>query len=467
VDFRGESVADLAERVREKDVSARELTSAALERIDRLDGELRAFVALDPEGALEQAAAIDQRVSEGDPVGPLAGIPLGVKDLDDAKGFVTTHGSPIHADDAPSTRDSVLVARLRAAGCVVLGKTNTPEFGHRADTTNPIFGATRSPWDPARSPGGSSGGAGAALASGMVPLATGSDGGGSIRIPSAVCGLSGIKTSLGRVPAGGPSAPNWHDLSVKGPMTRRIRDAALVLDAVVGPEPTDLASLPLPSEPWFPHLHEPEPPTRVAWSATLGYARVDAEVAAVCEQAVRSLEATGVEVVEVDTVWPEDPVGTWLSLAATYNRRAIGEYRDTDLWDRFDPLLTAAVDFAEGAVGSLELVRALDGAHELNVRLAEVLADVDVLLCPTVAGQTPRSGRGGTVDGVEMENWVQLTYGFNLTRSPAGSVRAGLTPDGMPVGLQVVGGQHDDLGVLRTLAVLEDLLGIDPVAPIE
>ncbi|MDZ7734280.1 MAG: amidase [Acidimicrobiia bacterium] len=465
MDFRKHTVADLAESVREGEVSARELTTAALQRIDHLDGELGAFVALDPEGALDDAAAVDERVAAGDPVGPLVDL-VGIKDLDDVAGFVTTHGSPIHEDDPPAARDSILVGRLRAAGCVVVGKTNTPEFGHRADTTNPVFGATRNPWDVSRSPGGSSGGTGAALASGMVPLATGSDGGGSIRIPSAVCGFTAIKTCLGRVPAGGPTPPNWHDLSVKGPMTRRIRDAALALDAVVGPEPTDLASLPRPAEPWFPQLHEPQPLTRVAWSPTLGYARVDTEIRQVCEDAVRALEATGVEVVEVEGVWDEDPVGVWLTLAASYNRRSIEDHRDTDLWDRFDPLLTAAVDFASAGVGPMELIAAQEAAHRYNVALQAVLAEVDVLLCPTVVGQTPRSGEQGTVDGEPLENWVGLTYGFNLTRSPAGSVRAGFTADGMPVGLQVVGGQHDDLGVLRTLAVLEDLLGIDPVAPV-
>ncbi len=207
MDFRTESLADLAGRVRSKEVSARELTSHALGRIEALNPQVNAFVAVDGDRALAEAAAIDERVARGEDPGPLTGIPIGVKDLEDAAGFVTTHGSPVHADDPPAENDSILVARLRAKGCVVLGKTNSPEHGWKADTDNEVFGATRNPWDLARSAGGSSGGTGAALAAGMVPLATGSDGGGSIRIPSAINGLSGLKPSLGRVPSGGPQCP--------------------------------------------------------------------------------------------------------------------------------------------------------------------------------------------------------------------------------------------------------------------
>lgn len=465
MDFRRSSVVELAEQVRQRQVSARELTHAALARIEALDGEINAFVALDGEAALAEAAAIDERLAAGDPVGELAGIPLAVKDLEDARGFVTTHGSPVHAGAPPAEADSVQVARLRAAGCVVVGKTNTPEFGNKADTANPVFGPTRNPWSLDRSPGGSSGGASAALAAGMVPLATGSDGGGSIRIPSAVCGLTGLKPSNGRVPAGGPVPAHWGNLSVRGPMTCRIRDAALALDVVVGPDPTDLRSLPAPPEPWYPHLHRPLLPRRVGWSPTLGYARVDREVRAVCEAALVTVEALGIEVVEVDEVWPDDPISVWFTISASHNLRALGEYRDTDLWDDFDPLLRMGIELAEGVTVS-DYLRAEDEVHHLHFRLAQVLADVDLLLTPTVAGQTPPVGGDGTVDGQPEQNWVQLTYPFNLTRNPAGSVCAGFTGDGMPVGLQVVGGQHDDLGVLRALAAFEDALAVDRFAPV-
>src|ERR1700736_4085125 len=200
MDFRRETVNDLADQVRSGQLAAREMVSHALQRIDALNPGINAFVALDGDAALKAAAAIDKSVAAGDDPGPLAGIPIGVKDLEDAAGFRTSNGSAGREDSLPATVNSPLVERLVAAGCVVVGKTNTPELGWKADTDNPVFGATRNPWDLTRSPGGSSGGSAAAIAAGMVPLATGSDGGGSIRIPSACCGLSGMKPSLGRVP---------------------------------------------------------------------------------------------------------------------------------------------------------------------------------------------------------------------------------------------------------------------------
>ena len=286
MDFREHTVEGLAAQVRSREVSARELTQAALDRIAAVDGTIHAFIAVDAELALADADLVDARLAGGDDVGPLAGIPIGVKDLEDAHGFVTTHGSVLSRDDAPAMADSLFVARLKAAGCVVVGKTNTPEMGCKGDTTNGLGPPTVNPWDTGRSAGGSSGGSAAAVAAGMVPLATGSDGGGSIRIPAAICGLTGFKPSLGRVPIGGPTPPAWADLSSKGPITRRARDAAAVLDAVVGPDPTDLRSLPRPRAAWRPQLDEPHPPLRVAWSPTLGYAPVDSGVAAVCAAAI-------------------------------------------------------------------------------------------------------------------------------------------------------------------------------------
>ena len=215
-DFRTVTVEALAAMVRERDLTAAAVTEHALERIEALNPTLNAFVALDADDARAQAATIDERLDRGDDVGPLAGIPVGVKDLADAAGFQTSKGAMYTRDDPPAASDSTEVARLRAAGCVILGKTNTPEHGCMGDTYNPRFGPTLNPWNIERSPGGSSGGTGSAIASGMIPVGTGSDGGGSIRIPSAICGLSGIKTSHGRVPSG-PSAVGPHRPVVRRP----------------------------------------------------------------------------------------------------------------------------------------------------------------------------------------------------------------------------------------------------------
>jgi Asp-tRNA(Asn)/Glu-tRNA(Gln) amidotransferase A subunit family amidase len=466
MDFRTTTVVELAADVSAGRRSARELVDAALQRIEELDARVNAFVALDDEGARAAAASIDARVAAGEDVGPLAGIPIGVKDLEDAAGLPTSRGSAVFADGGPATKDSVLVARLRAAGCIVVGKTNTPEMGFQADTMNPRFGATRNPWDLERSAGGSSGGSAAALASGMVPLCTGSDGGGSIRIPSSVCGLSGMKPSLGRVPAGGVEPPGWADLSTSGPMARRIRDIVHALDCVIGPEATDLRSLPMPSSSWTRSIADAHPPRRIGWAPNLGYANVDREVRSVCEEAVAALADQGTEIVEIDEVFPEDPADSWIRLAMAGNLRNVEHLRGTPDWDRLDPGHVFLMEsFAANLTGT-ELLRADDACHRANRHLVEIFHQVPLLLTPTVAGQTGAPGAQGTIDGVESYAWVTFTYPFNMTRSPAGTVCAGFTTDGLPVGLQVVGPQHGDVAVLRLLTFLEDQLAIDRLAPI-
>jgi aspartyl-tRNA(Asn)/glutamyl-tRNA(Gln) amidotransferase subunit A len=466
MDFRSESVAALAKSVRDGQVSARELTEHALGQIALHNPGLNAFVSVDEDRAHVAADAVDQKVAAGIDPGPLAGIPLGVKDLEDAVGHVTTHGSPVFADDAPAVANSPLVARLVAAGCVVVGKTNTPELGWKPDTENRVFGQTRNPWNLEHSPGGSSGGSAAAIASGMVPLATGSDGGGSIRIPSSCCGLSGMKPSLGRVPSGGALPPDWQNLSTKGPLARRLSDVAAALDVAVGPDPSDLRSLPRPEASWMAALDEPRPPRKVAWSPTLGYAEVDAEVLSICERAVELMASLGCEVVEVDRVFDTDPVDEWLTLSGVYNLRTHAGIRGTPAWDQIDPILAMVIDGA-AATSALDVVLAEDACHTLNLRLVELFHDVRLLITPTVAAEPPPLAlRGsGMINGTADYNWVKFTYPFNMTRSPAASICVGLTASGLPVGLQLVGPQHGDLVVLRSAAALEAAIGFDAVAP--
>lgn len=510
MDFRTAPLSDFVADVTSRRVSARELVEHALARIDDLNPLVNAFVAVDAGAALAAADDVDRRVAAGEDVGPLAGIPIGVKDLEDAVGFVTTDGSAAHAHDVPSTRDSVLVSRLRQGGAIVVGKTNTPEFGLKPQTDNPTFGITRNPWDLERTPGGSSGGTSAALASGMVPLATGSDGGGSIRIPSSATALSGLKPSLGRVPTADPGAPGWQHLSTRGVMARRIRDVTYALDVVVGPDRRDLRALPRDASPWLPAVADPSPPRRVAWSPTLGYARVDAEIRAVCESAVRKLEAAGTEVIELDVVFDEDPSPSISALVSTYTRRTIEPFRDTPMWAQLDPFVVLAAEVSAATITAVDLVKAEDACHRLNGKLVDALADVDLLLCPTVCGVMPLAsmpatvdellarflGEGdidvaavtrgldldrlvgwlqglgelnlplGTIDGDHVLDWSRLTQPFNMTRSPAGTVCAGFTASALPIGLQIIGHQHADVAVLQAIACLEDVLALDTVAPI-
>jgi aspartyl-tRNA(Asn)/glutamyl-tRNA(Gln) amidotransferase subunit A len=466
MDFRRTTVAELAADVTARRTSARELVTAALERIDAVNPQVNAFVTVDGEAALAAAAALDERVAAGEGVGPLAGIPIGVKDLEDSAGLPTSLGSALYAGGPPATADSPLVERLKAAGCIVVGKTNTPEMGFKGDTINPAFGGTGNPWNLARSAGGSSGGSAAAIAAGMVPLCTGSDGGGSIRIPSALCGLSGLKPSLGRVPMGGPVPPSWSDLSTRGPMARTIRDVALALDVSIGPDPTDQRSLPMPDSSWSRSLEDVSPPRKIGWSPTLGYAQVDSEVRAICEAAMARLAELGTEIVLVDPVFDADPAPAWARLAMTSSLRGVDHLRGTPDWDRLDPEHVAMMDAFGAPTTGLELLAAVDDCHRLNLRLVELFHQVPLVCTPTVGGQTGPVGGQGSIDGAATPFWVSFTYPFNMTRSPAGTVCAGFTADGMPVGLQVVGPQHADVAVLRGLAALEDALALDPVAPI-
>ncbi len=428
IDFRTTSVEELARSVRSKEVSARELTETALARIDALDPTYNAFVAVDAERALAEADGVDERIATGHDPGPLAGIPLGVKDLQNAIGYVTTYGSALHADDPPASVDDPFVARLRAAGCVVVGKTNTPEFGWMGNTTNTLFGPSRNPWDTSRGPGGSSGGAAAALAAGMVPLATGSDGGGSIRIPSACCGLSGMKPSLGRVPGGGPNPPGWPGLSTSGPMAHRVADVARALDVTVGPDPTDLQSLPRPEASWLAALDDPHVPVRVIYAPTLGYATVDDEVAAACAHAVSVLESLGAEVTVLDTVFDADPGGDFMTFTAAATLRTLRPFLGHPRWDEVHPVLRHFVDIAQETTAE-QILQILDRFHLMNLRLVELFHGARILVTPTCSAVAPWADEiESTVNGERTVNWVQFTYPFNMTKSPAATVRAGTEP---------------------------------------
>jgi aspartyl-tRNA(Asn)/glutamyl-tRNA(Gln) amidotransferase subunit A len=464
INFRTTPLADIARAVRTKQVSARELTQESLDRIQRYDPTYNAFVAVDGEKALTEAKALDDRIAAGADPGPLAGIPLAVKDLQDLAGYTTTFGSALHQDDAPAATDSPFVARLRAAGCIPVGKTNTPEFGWMGNTTNAIFGPTLNPFDTSRGAGGSSGGASAALAAGMVPLATGSDGGGSIRIPSACCGLSGMKPSLGRVPAGGATPPSWIDLSTNGPMAHRIADVTLALDVSVSPDPTDLRSLPRPEASWLAALEDPHVPVRIAYSPTLGYATVDAEVRAACDQAVELMASMGADVTVLDSVFEADPVGDFLTMTGACTLRALQNYKDHPRWEEVDPILRHLLQAAE-TTSAVELLQVIDRFHVMNLRLVDIFHTARILVTPTCSAVAPFAGEmTSSVNGESTMNWVQFTYPFNMTRSPAATVCVGQNSEGLPIGLQLVGPQHADLVVLRTAAALEAAIGVHTLA---
>ncbi len=445
---------ELVALIRQKRLSPVELTEAMLARIERLNPQINAFCAVIPDLALQAAKIAEAAVIHGEPLGPLHGVPVSIKDILFTRGVVTTGGSRIFADFVPE-EDAIAVERLKAAGAVILGKTNTPEFGHKALAENPFLGATRNPWRSDRTPGGSSSGAGTAVAAGFGPLALGTDGGGSIRIPASFCGIYGFKPSFGRVPSG-PGFPGWETMTVPGPMTRTVRDTALMLDVLAGPDDRDRHSLPAASGSHLTACDEPIQGWSVAWSPDLGYAQVDPEVAAVALQAAAVFETLGCRVETVATGW-ENPEEIFGVLAAAEMYANWGD-RLAEWGDRMDPTLVRYLERGR-SVTLREYLEAARRRREFWADVQSFLARFDLLLTPTVA--VPPFAAGGfwprEIAGHKQTplGWMAFTYPFNLTGQPAATAPAGFTADGLPVGLQLVGRRHADRAVLAASAAFE------------
>jgi aspartyl-tRNA(Asn)/glutamyl-tRNA(Gln) amidotransferase subunit A len=453
-----ETVIELAAAVARGDRSPRDVVDEALARINDHDGALNSFVAVDAEGARAQAVALEARLAAGEPVGALAGVPIGVKDLEDATGFVTTCGDPARRDQPLAVRDSVQVARMRAAGAIVVGKTNTPAYGFHAETDNLIFGPTHNPWALNRTSGGSSGGSAAAVAGGLVSLCTGSDGGGSIRIPSAVCGLPGFKPSNGVVPNGDADAPTWGPYSTRGPMARTFAEIAYALDVVAGHSDRDLLSFDLAGSFADAVAAATLSGARIIWSPTLGLAHPDAEMLAACSDALAALEQHGARVVEtVDTVFSEPPVRSW------FPRAAAGSLRTASLdpmpWDgRFLPAAQFIAGYGESVTTS-QLIEAEQGAHRANLDLTALFERGDVLVTPALATIPPRIGEPSPYG----PGWASdYTLAFNLVRAPAAVVPCGtLATDAgerLPIALQFVMPRCSDLRLMGVVAAAESAL---------
>jgi aspartyl-tRNA(Asn)/glutamyl-tRNA(Gln) amidotransferase subunit A len=454
---RAGSIIETADAVRRGETSALDVVEACLARIEAGNDALNAFVFLEPDGARARALEIDELVSKGHDPGPLAGVPFGVKDLEDCAGMPTSHGSLLFAERGPVGVDSVHVRRLRAAGAVPLGKTAAPEFGTLHFTKTKAFGVTRNPWDTERTPGGSSGGSAAAVASGMVPFCTASDGGGSTRIPASFSGLFGLKPSQGRIPL-----PHGTDsqTAVVGALTTSVADSARHLAVTAGPDDHDRTSLPPAAVDYERAVDELDVSgLRVLWSADLGLAAVDPEVREIAGSAAEALIAAA-ELRRVDRgVQFTDPVRVWLSSGAF------------DLWlsiDHRDDWPGRADDFTFYVRQGLEqtaerTVQSLAGSKkrrwQFEDEVADLFEDIDVLLTPTTAvpafpagGPPPAEIDGRAVDGAMS---VPFTMLANLCWNPAGSVPAGLTSDGLPVGLQIVCRRHRDDQVLRLARIFE------------
>lgn len=448
---------DLAQQLRAKQLSPVELVQAFLERIDRLNPLLNAYCTLTAEQALEQARAAETAIMRGETEAPLLGLPISVKDVILTKGVRTTRGSLLYADFVPEA-DAPVVERIKAAGAVILGKTNTPELGWRGTTDNRVFGPSRNPWSLDRTPGGSSGGAGAQVAAGLGPLALGTDGGGSVRIPSSYCGIVGLKPSLGRIPVW-PASPTG-DLSHVGPMTRTVADAALLLGVLAGPDERDRLSLPAQAHDYLAACaqgaREGLRGLRIAWSATLGYVPVEPEVLAIAGRAARRFGDLGAEVEDADPGFASPAAafnvyffgGIAASLSAVLPERA----------GMLDPGLRAIVEQDQHLTGQ-DWGRAQISRVALWETVRSFFERYDLLLTPTMPQPPFALGSDGApaLAGrpVERLDWTPFTYPFNLTGQPAITVPCGFTGDGLPVGLQIVGRRFAETTVLRAAAAFE------------
>ena len=449
------SVTEMVDAVKAKRLSPVEIMDAILRRIEQLNPKVNAYCTLVADSARRQAKEAEAKVMRKEKLGPLHGIPISIKDLIFTKGIRTTGGSKIYENFIPQ-QDAIVVERLKAAGAIIIGKTNTPEFGWTAAITdNPLFGATRNPWNLELTAGASSGGAAASVALGMGPLAIGSDGGGSIRIPSSFCGVFGFKPSFGRVPEHG-SFPGWETLVHTGPITRTVEDAALAMEVIAGRDDRDRFSLPDTGLRYLPFLSGDLKGVRIAWSKDLGYATVDPQVLELTEAAVKTFTTLGstVEAVSPQVGSPENAFLTMVSARlATVLQDKMEEWKE-----QIDPTLVRFIERSKDK-SAIEYIQACFEQLEYWNGIRPFFEKYDLLLTPTVAVPPFELGSFGPREiagsRVSILGWMAFTFPFNLTGQPAASVPCGWTDDGLPIGLQIVGRRFDDVTVLRAAAAFE------------
>src|SRR3712207_1757642 len=456
---------ELARRIGARELSAREILETHLVQIERVNPKVNAIVTLTAEEAMNRARIADEASARRGEIGPLHGLPVAHKDLAQTKGIRTTFGSPIYEDFVPD-EDALIVERLRRAGAITVGKTNTPEFGAGSQTYNEVFGETLNPYDTTRTCGGSSGGAAAALACGMVPLADGSDLGGSLRNPASFCNVVGFRPSLGRVPSW-PTQAAWSPLSTEGPMARTVRDVALLLGVISGPDPRSPPTICGPGEDFFGPLERDFSGARVAWSRDLGGLPVDPRVAAVLEGQRHVFEDIGCLVEDNEPDFT-DADEVFKALRAWHFELNYGELleehrgrmKDTVVWN-----IEEGVGLCGPDVGRAERKRT-----ELYHRMRTFMEGYDFLVAPV--SQVPpfdvKQRYVTEIDGVEMEtyiDWMKSCYYLTVTGLPAISVPCGFTQEGLPVGVQIIGRPRDDLSVLQLAHVFEQATGFGKRRP--
>lgn len=456
---------ELVRRMRRKDVSAVEVLDAHLRQIERVNPKVNAIVTLVADRAREQSKKADNSAARGEFLGPLHGLPIAHKDLVETKGIRTTFGSPIYKDYVPDF-NTLMVDRIQNAGAITIGKTNTPEFGAGSQTFNPVFGSTKNPWDLSKTCGGSSGGAAVSLACGMLPLADGSDTGGSLRNPASFCSVVGFRTSPGRVPRV-PSGDAWTNLSVAGPMARTVEDVALFLSVIGGPDPRSPLSIHEPGSCFADKLDQNPKGLRIAWCSNFGGLPFDRRVRDVFNAQRKKFEAMGCVTEDADP----DFSGADESFKVL---RALGYYQQHG-----SKLAQHRAQIKSTVIQEIELGARLTGPEiadaetkrsRLFARIGQVMTKYDFMLLPVT--QVPAFNIDQEyvkeIEGVRMSSyidWMRSCYYITMTTLPAISIPAGFTPEGLPVGLQIVGRHHDDWGVLRIAHAIEQANALNPRFP--
>ena len=449
---------EMREKITSQELSSTEITEFIIERIEKINPIINAYCTTTFDLARDMAKEADDRVKKGEKSGLLNGIPTSIKDLNQVKGVRTTFGSKIYAHNIPK-EDSIAIARLRKEGCVILGKTNTPEFGFKGVTDNLIFGASKNPWNLERTPGGSSGGAAAAATSGLSPLAQGSDGGGSIRIPAGLCGIYGLKPSYGRVPMYPREFIAAYDLAVVGPIVRHVKDAALMLDAMKGPFEKEMLMLPKDNTRYFEIVDDKPKKLKIGYTLDLGYAKfIDPEVEKAVIDSAQKFEKFDwdVEEAKFKLKKPERSFLTmWTSLFAYDLKPKLEKWGD-----KLDPALLRIVQ-AGMSYGALDLPKAISERRKFHEQFMPIFNNYDILITPTTAITAFELGIPfpTKINNVVVSPtaWQPFTFPFNMTGQPAATIPCGWSKEGLPIGMQIVGKPFDEKTVLQVSKAFEDI----------
>ncbi|MFX1366210.1 MAG: amidase [Promethearchaeota archaeon] len=453
------SAYDMAETIKRQELTSLEITETIIERIEKINPIINAYCTTTFDIARENAKKADEAVKKGEKLGLLHGIPTSIKDLENTDGIRTTMGCKIYEHNIPK-KDAIPVKRIKDAGAIILGKTNTPSLGYKGVTDNLIFGATKNPWNLEKTCGGSSGGAAAAVASGLGPLALGSDGGGSIRIPSSFCGVYGFKPNYGRIPHDYMKFMGYlGTLTHKGPIVRYVKDAALMLDAMVGEDIVDRYSLPKPNFSYLEEFENEPNNIRIGYSLDLGFAKaLDSGVKKVMLDAIYKFENLNWSIEESSIKLPSPAMAHWIiwTTGFYYNLKPYIKQ-----WgDKIDPQLVEIVKI--GSQFTIDDIKWAEIRREMVYEeICRNFNNFDILITPTLAcpafnldNQFPE-----TIDGkkVDAGAWLPFTYPFNLSGHPAASISCGWSSNGLPIGMQIVGPRLDELIVLQVSRMFEEL----------